>query len=120
MKITTKNFQFLTDVDLAWNLRLKSAMPIGENGMPAPFFEYALSSSWMDKNLLYLNRFWLDDNVPVAYVYYENPANHIYFALMPGYESLANEMIAYADRYMPKRQGKRPCCRCVFKALSDI
>lgn len=99
---------------------LKSAMPIGENGMPAPFFEHALSSSWMDKNLLYLNRFWLDDNVPVAYVYYENPANHIFFALMPGYESLANEMIAYADRYMPKRQGKGPCRRCAFKALSDI
>lgn len=107
MKITTKNFQFLTDIDLAWNLMLKSAVPIGENGMPAPFFEYALSSSWMDKNLLYLNRFWLDDNVPVAFVYYENPANHIFFALMPGYESLADEMIAYADRYMPKKAGER-------------
>lgn len=47
MAITTKNFQFLTDIDLAWNLMTESCMPFGDNGMPAPFFEYALSSSWM-------------------------------------------------------------------------
>ncbi len=107
MAITTKNFQFLTDIDLAWNLLVKSAEPLGQNGMPAPFFEYALSSSWMDKNLLYLNRFWLDDGNPVAFVYYENPVNHIFFALLPGYEFLADEMIAYADCYMPKKEGER-------------
>lgn len=107
MAITNKNFQFLTDIDLAWNLLTKSCMPFGKSGMPAPFFEYALSSSWMDKNQLYLNRFWMDANQPVGFVYYENPANNIFFALLPGYEYLAEDMIAYAERYMPKKGGER-------------
>lgn len=107
MAITTKNFQFLTDIDLAWNLMTESCMPFGDNGMPAPFFEYALSSSWMDKNRLYLNRFWMDGSKPVGFVFYENPANHIFFALLPGYEFLAEEMIRYADTRMPKIAGER-------------
>ncbi len=107
MAITVKNFQIMTDIDLAWNLLTKSCMPLGNNGMPAPFFEYALSSGWMDKNQLYLNRFWMDEDQPVGFVYYENPANNIFFALLPGYDFLAEDMIAYADRYMPQKAGER-------------
>ena len=107
MAITTRNFQIMTDINLAWRVMNTASMPFGNNGMPAPFFEYALSSSWMDKNHLYLNRFWLDDSEPVGFVFYENPANNIFFSLVSGYEFLAKEMIAYADRTMPKKAGER-------------
>lgn len=107
MTITTRNFQIMTDMNLAWQVMTEASASFGKGGMPAPFFEYALSSSWMDKNQLYLNRFWLDGTKAVGFVFYENPANHIYFSLLSGYEFLAEEMIAYADRYMPKKAGER-------------
>ena len=37
------------------------------NGPAAPFFEYAIISSWLDKDYLRLNRFWMDGSLPVAF-----------------------------------------------------
>lgn len=107
MAITTKNFQILSDNQLAWDLLTENCAPCFAKGMPAPFFEYALTSSWMDTRLTYLNRFWLEDGKPVGFVYYESPVTHVFFSLLDGYEFLADEMIAYADSTMPGKPGEK-------------
>ena len=48
--ITTKQFQLLSDNQTVWDLLVEN---YGENGVEAPFFEYALTSSWLDKRYLY-------------------------------------------------------------------
>ncbi len=50
MSITTKQFQILTDVNLVWDFLTDIYEKGKENSVKAPFFEYALKSSWMDKN----------------------------------------------------------------------
>lgn len=107
MAITTKNFQILSDNQLAWDLLTENYAPCFANGMPAPFFEYALTSSWMDARLTYLNRFWLEDGKPVGFVYYESPVTNVFFSLLDGYEFLSEEMIAYADSTMPGKPGEK-------------
>ncbi|MBE5800662.1 MAG: GNAT family N-acetyltransferase [Clostridiales bacterium] len=107
MAITTKNFQLLGDNQLAWDLMIENYAPCCVTGMPAPFFEYALTSSWMDKRFTYLNRFWLDEGKPVGFVFYESPLTNVFFHLLPGYEFLAEEMIAYADSTMPGKPGEK-------------
>ena len=107
MAITTKNFQILSDNQLAWDLLTQNCSPCFAKGMPAPFFEYALTSSWMDTRLTYLNRFWLEDGKPVGFVSYESPVTHVFFSLLDGYEFLADEMIAYADSTMPGKPGEK-------------
>ena len=99
--IRTKQFQILTDIDLAWNLMTDVYCPDERNGPAAPFFEYAVNSSWLNKRYLALNRFWLDGDTPAAFVFSENPPSAVYFTLRPGYEALADEMIAYADTAFP-------------------
>lgn len=34
------------------------------NGPAAPFFEYAITSPWCDRDYLRLNRFWMDGDIP--------------------------------------------------------
>ena len=99
--ITTKQFQILTDNQLAWDFLVDIYDPAFSYGVAAPFFEYALTSSWMDRSQLHRNRFWFDGDKVVAFVFHENPTTSIFFALRPGYESLAEELIDYAEHYMP-------------------
>lgn len=99
--ITTKQFQILTDNQLAWDFLVDIYDPAFSNGVAAPFFEYALTSSWMDRSQLHRNRFWFDGDMVVAFVFHENPTTSIFFALRPGYEALAEELITYAEQYMP-------------------
>lgn len=77
-----------------------------KNGVPAPFFEYALSSDWMDTSCTHRFAIWEDAGKIVALVFYENPISDTYFSLRPGYEFLAEEMVAYAETEMPKVDGK--------------
>lgn len=107
MDIRTKQFQILTDIELAWKLMTDVYDHEESNGPAAPFFEYALISSWLDKNYLRLNRFWLDGNTPVGFVFYEQPVTSTYFVLRPGYESLAGDMIAYAETAYPRFEEPR-------------
>ena len=99
--ITTKQFQQLTDINLVWNFMVEVYDNRFANGVAAPFFEYALMSSWMDKNYLYLDRLWFDGDRVVAFVFYENPVNSIFFNLRPGYEALAAELVTYTEECMP-------------------
>ena len=101
MNIHTKQFQILTDIGLAWDL-MTDIYTIGEdNGPAAPFFEYAVNSSWLNKDYLPMDRFWLDGRMPVAFVFYEQPVTQLHFCLRPGYECLAGEMIDYAASALP-------------------
>ena len=100
MNIRTKQFQILTDIGLAWKLMTDVYNHEETNGPAAPFFEYAIISSWLDKDYLRLNRFWLDGDLPVAFVFYEQPVTSMFFVLRSGYDFLADEMIAsgfYSD-----------------------
>ena len=105
--MTTKQFQILSDAGLAWDLMTDVFSPDCKNGPFAPFFEYALNSSWLNKEYLHLNRFWLDGGRPVAFVFYEQPATQLHFVLQPGYEDLADEMIAYAETAFPDLDDPR-------------
>ncbi|MEZ3445480.1 MAG: GNAT family N-acetyltransferase [Lachnospiraceae bacterium] len=102
--ITTKQFQLLSDNQAVWNLLVKAYT---ENGVEAPFFEYALTSTWLDKRYLYLNKLWFDGDNAVGFVFYEAPCTDIYFCLHRGYEALADEMIAYAQKYMPGNDDEK-------------
>lgn len=102
MNIRTKQFQILTDIDTVWKLMTDVYCHEECSGPAAPFFEYAVTSPWLDKDYLRLNRFWFDGNLPVAFVFYEQPVSSLYFVLRPGYEALAGEMIEYAENAYPK------------------
>lgn len=100
--ITTKQFQLLSDNDTVWDLLVENYAESGieANEVEAPFFEYAVTSTWLDKRYLHLNRLWFDGDKAVGFVFYEDPCTDIYFCLRHGYEELADEMIEYAGKYM--------------------
>ncbi|MBE6758945.1 MAG: GNAT family N-acetyltransferase [Ruminococcaceae bacterium] len=105
--ITTKQFQILTDNQLVWDFMTETFAEDYSGGVPAPFFEYALTSSWMDKRYLHLCRLWLDGDKVAAFAFMESPATAIFFNLRPGYEELAGEMIDYAREYMPGGEAEQ-------------
>ena len=107
MGIRTKQFHILTDIGLVWKLMTDVYNHGESNGPAAPFFEYAVISSWLDKDYLRLNRFWLDGSLPVAFVFYEQPVTSTWFVLRPGYEFLAGEMIEYAETAYPRFEEPR-------------
>lgn len=107
MSIRTKQYQPLTDHETVWQLMVDTYVPRCENGMAAPFFEYALTASWFDPRCLYLNRLWLEGDRAVGFVFYENPVSSLFFHLRPGYEYLAEEMVAYADECMRGADGEK-------------
>ena len=107
MNIRTKQFQILTDIGLVWRLMTDVYSHDRPNGPAAPFFEYAVTSPWMDRDYLRLNRFWLDGDLPVGFVFYEQPVTSTYFVLRPGYEFLAGEMIGYAETAYPAFEEPR-------------
>ena len=107
MPVTNRPFRILADAPLIYQFMLEIYERDWRNGVPAPFLEYALSSDWMDKSFTHRDRLWLDGERPVAFVFYENPVTYVYFSLRPGYESLADEMIAYARDHMPAQGRQR-------------
>lgn len=104
--IKTKQFQILTDIDLVWDFMTEVCEPHRNNGAAAPFFEYAVSSSWMNKDYLHLDRLWFDGDKTVGFVYTEDPVTSVYFNLRSGYEELADEMLEYAESSFPTVGGE--------------
>ncbi len=107
--IRTKQFQILTDINMAWDFLVEMysvAADKGKGSIEPPFFEYALTSSWMNKDYLHLCRFWLEEDEVVGFVFYENLGD-IHFVLRPGYEELVEEMIIYADDSFPDYGGEK-------------
>ncbi len=106
--ITNRQFRILGDCGKIYQFMLDIYERDWRNGVPAPFFEWAYSAFayWMDISYSYKNRIWEENGEIVAFCFYENPVTDIYFSLKPGYEELAPEMLAYADEYMPGKDGK--------------
>ena len=107
MNITTRQFQPLTDVQRVWDFMVEVYEPDLSNGVPAPFFEYALASSWLDKNYLFMDRLWLDGERIVAFAFYEQPCTDVFVNLRPGYEGLADEIVEYGEACMPHFDGEK-------------
>ena len=105
--ITTKQFQPLTDVQRVWDFMVEVYADDWSNGVPAPFFEYALASAWLDKNYLFMDRLWLDGDRVVAFAFYENPCTDVHVNLRPGYEALAEEIVEYGETQMPRFDGEK-------------
>lgn len=120
--ITTKQYQLLSDHQIIWDLLVENYAEKGleANEVAAPFFEYAVTSSWLDKRYLYRNRIWFDGDRAVGFVFYENPSTELHFCLRCGYEELAGEMIDYAQKHMPgNAEEKTLYFRPQQKALMD-
>ena len=107
MTITHRQYRLLSDHMAVYRFMTEIYERDWRNGVAAPFLEYALCSDWMDKSFVHRNRLWFDGDEIVALVFYENPVSDTYFSLRPGYEFLADEMIAYALSDMPKADGKQ-------------
>lgn len=107
MNIKTKQFQILTDINLVWKFMTDIYDPYFANGAAAPFFEYALTSKWMDKEYLHLNRLWMAGDIVVGFVFTEAVVTSVFFNLRPGYEGLADEMVEYAQNSFPDLGGER-------------
>ena len=107
MNITTKQFQILTDAGPVWDFLTEIYDRETGSGVAAPFFEYALQSSWMDQSYSFLDRLWLDGNRTAAFVFYEAPVTDVYFSVRKGYEFLADELVEYAVSSMPDFGGKQ-------------
>ena len=106
MNITHRQYRILSDHMAVYQFMTEIYERDWRNGVAAPFMEYALSSDWMDKSYVHRNRLWFDGDKIVALVFYENPVTDVYFSLRPGYEFLAEEMIAYASTGMPRKDGR--------------
>ena len=106
-QIFSRQFRILQDTMAVYQFLAEIYERDWRNGVPAPFFEYAMSSTWMDTSYTYLNRLWFDGDKIVGFVFYENPVTDLYFCLRPGYEELAREMVTYADRHMPDFDNAR-------------
>lgn len=104
-QITCRQYQILADHMDIYRFMLELYERDWRNGVPAPFLEYALSSDWMDKSYTHRNRIWQDGEKIVAFCFNENPVTDVYFSLRPGYEELAEEMVEYADQWMPHLNG---------------
>lgn len=104
-KIISRNFRVLCDFMDVYQFMIEIYEKDWRNGVPAPFLEYALSSDWMDKSLVHRWKLWEDNGRIVGLVFYEYPVNDVYFSLRPGYEKLADEMVAYATSSMPRVDG---------------
>lgn len=108
--ITHEQYKILVDHMDIYQFMLEIYTRDWRNGVPAPFLEYALSSSWMDRSYTHRNRIWrdpLDNNRIVAFCFYENPVTDIYFCLRPEYETLAYNLVKYADQSMPGADGEK-------------
>lgn len=105
--ITTRNFRILCDFPAIRQFMVDIYEKDWRNGVASPFFEYALSSSWMDKSFVHRNHIWEDNGKIVAFVFNESPVKNSYFSLRPGYEDLIDEMISYVEENMPRIDGKQ-------------
>ncbi len=105
--ITRRNYRPLCDFAAVRQFMVEIYERDWRNGVPAPFLEYALCSSWMDTSLVHRFSLWEEDGRIVAFVFYENPMSDVYFSLRPGYERLVDEMIDYAEAEMPKIDSRQ-------------
>lgn len=105
--ITSRPFRILCDMPAVYDFLCDIYAPDDRNGVKPPFVEYALSSDWMDASLCHRWRIWEDEGKMAGFCFTENPRTDVYFCLRPGYECLADEMMAYADQNLGEGNEKR-------------
>lgn len=105
-QITRQQFRILCDFMDVRRFMTEIYERDWRNGVPAPFLEYALSSTWMDTSYTHRWRIWKDSEKIAAFVFHEDPISDVYISLRPGYEELAGELASYAASEMPKQNGK--------------
>lgn len=118
MAVTVRSFRILADMPAVYDFLCDVYAPDNRNGVKPPFVEYALSSDWMDASLCHRWGVWEDDGKIAAFCFTENPRTDVYFCLRPGYEALAEEMVAYAEGKMQIRG--EPQRLVIFEAQTPI
>ena len=69
--ICTRPFRILADHMAVYHFMLEIYERDWRNGVPAPFFEYALSSDWMDTSYTHRYQLWLEGERIVAFCFSE-------------------------------------------------
>lgn len=116
--VTSRPYRILADHMDIYQFMIEIYKKDWQNGVPAPFLEYALSSDWMNKAYTHRWRIWMHGDQIVAFCFTEHPVTNVYFSLRPGYEALAPEMVAYAAKHMPDFDGKQQLV--LFKGQSAL
>lgn len=105
--VDARPYRLLSDHGSVYEFLLEIYEMDRRNGVPAPFVEYALASSWMDLRQTHRFRIWHQENRIVAFCFSENPATMVYFCLRPGFEELCDEMVDYASQRMPDTDNQQ-------------
>lgn len=104
--ITSRPYRYLVDFPLIRQFLIEIYEKDWRNGVPAPFVEYAFCATWMDHNFLHRNTVWFDGDRIVAFAFAEGDVTEAFFALRPGYEFLAAEMIEKCETYMVHKDDR--------------
>jgi len=104
--ITSRSYRYLTDFPMIRQFLTEIYEKDWRNGVPAPFVEYAFCATWMDHNYLHRNTVWFDGEKVVAFAFAEGEVTEAFFALRPGYDFLAAEMIEKCESYMVHKDNK--------------
>ncbi|TWH80389.1 GNAT family N-acetyltransferase [Sedimentibacter saalensis] len=103
--ITKRPFMILSDFMAIYQFMIDIYEKDWRNGVPAPFFEYALSSDWSDKTMSHRNMIWEADGDIVGFCFYESQLGKAFFSLRSGYEEIASEMIEHAAKALIDKDG---------------
>lgn len=105
-KLITRPFSILKDGPRVYRLMTDAYARDWRNGVPAPFFEYAMTSSWADTTQTHRDMLYLRGGRAVAFCFYESAPGKVFFSLLPGEEALAPDMIEHAKRRLRAPDGK--------------
>ena len=103
--ITKRPFMILSDFMGIYRFMIDIYEKDWRNGVPAPFFEYALSSDWSDKTMSHRNMIWDAGSTIVGVCFYESQLGKAFCSLRPGYDEIAPEMIGHAVEFLTDKDG---------------
>lgn len=103
--IYKRYFRILVDFPAVYNFMLRVYQRNWQNGVPAPFLEYALSADWADQTFVHRNAIWEDEGKMVALCFYESNPGSAFFNLDPDYGFLAGSMIDHAEAQLCGEDG---------------
>jgi GNAT superfamily N-acetyltransferase len=104
--IVKRHFRILADFPAVHSFMLRIYQHNWNNGVPAPFLEYALSADWADQTLTHRDAIWEDNGKIVAFCFYESRPGTAFFNLDPGYCFLADNMIKHAETQLCEENGR--------------
>lgn len=105
-KIVKRHFRILVDYPAVREFMIRVFQLNWHNGVPAPFFEYALSADWADQTFAHRDAIWEDDGKIVAFCFYESRPGAAFFNLDPAYGFLAPDMLDHAEKQLCGDDGK--------------